>query len=86
MRRLLVGAGWCFLIWLGATMVGGMVVGVITVSAADDPARAAQAAGAAGTAFGMRYGNLFLLASMAIAAVGTLTGRLPGTRGGKHTH
>jgi hypothetical protein len=85
MRRFLVGAGWCFLLWLGATMVGGMIVGVIAVSASDDPARAAQAASEAGSAFGLRYGNLVLLASIAIAAVGTVTGWLPGTRGEK-TH
>jgi hypothetical protein len=80
MRRFLVACGWCFLLWMGATMVGGMLAGVIAVSAIDDPAAAAQAARDAGFSFGMRYGNLALLASLAISVVGTLTGWLPGTR------
>lgn len=63
-------------------MVGGMLVGVIAVAAADDPAAGARAAGEAGFVFGARYGNLALLASLAISVVGTLTGWLPGTRGG----
>jgi cytochrome c biogenesis factor len=86
MRRFLIGAGWCFLLWMGTTMLGGMVVGVIAVSATDDPARATQAASEAGNAFGLRYGNLVLLTSMAVATVGTLTGWLPGTRGEKDPH
>jgi hypothetical protein len=83
MQRLLVGAGWCFLIWMGAMLVGGMLVGVVAVSAVDDPARASQVASEAGTAFGLRYGNLVLLTSIAVATVGTLTGWLPGTRRAK---
>jgi hypothetical protein len=86
MRRFLVGAGWCFLLWMGTTMLGGMLVGVVAVTATDDPNRAVQAASEAGNAFGLRYGNLVLLASIAVAIVGTLTGWLPGTRDAKDRH
>ncbi len=80
MKRLLVGAGWCFMLWMGTVMLGSMVLGAIAGIGSPDAETAARAGAAAGANFGARFGNAILLASLAISIIGTLRGWLPGTR------
>ena len=80
MKRFLIGAGWCLVLWFGVMVIGGMVTGAVAGASAADASAGYQAGGEAGAAFGQKYGNLGLLAAMAISAIGTITGWLPGTR------
>jgi hypothetical protein len=80
MKRFVLGVGWCFLIWLGSLMIAGAVLGAIAGASAGDPTTGAQAGQRVGAEFGRHYGGLFLLGSIAVSAIGTVTGWLPGTR------
>lgn len=80
MKRLLLGIGWFVLLWLGGMMVGGAVAGAIATSANPDPSRAVQTGTDAGARFAVQYGGLVQLGAIAVAAIGTLTGLLPGTK------
>jgi hypothetical protein len=80
MKRFLVGAGWCMVIWMGTVILGGIVIGAVAGFTIADPAAAAQAGEQAGAEFGSRWGNIILLAAIAISTVGTMGGWLPGTR------
>ena len=75
MKRFVMGAGWCFLIWMGSLIAVGMIIGAVAGASGD-----AQLAQRTGQNFGAHYGGLFLLGSIAISAIGTMTGWLPGTR------
>lgn len=80
MKRFLLGAGWSFVFWMGALIVGGAIVGAAAGSATTSAADGARAGEAAGEAFGEAYGGLLLLVSLAAGGVGTFMGWLPGTK------
>ena len=83
MKRFMLGAGWCMLLWMGCMLLGGIVVGAVAGATVGDPSAAAQAGQDAGAAFAAKYGNLVLLASIALSVAGTVTGWLPGTKSEK---
>ncbi len=80
MKRFLAGAGWCLLMWIGALMLGGTVLGGVTGITAPDAETAFRASEVAGENFGARYGNLILLGAIVASTVGTVRGWLPGTQ------
>jgi hypothetical protein len=80
MKRFLVGAGWCLVFWMGAVMLGGMIVGAVAAAGSPDAETATRAGEVAGANFGARFGNAILLVSLGISTIGTLRGWLPGTR------
>jgi hypothetical protein len=80
MKRFLLGAGWFVVLWFGVNFIGGVVVGATAGTSAANAAESYQAGQAAGQAFAQSYGGLILLASIAVAAIGTFMGWLPGTK------
>ena len=80
MKRFIMGAGWCMVLWMGSMILGGFVVGAIAGATAGDPTTTVQAGHNAGAAFGAKYGNLALLGSIVVSAIGTILGGYRGRR------
>lgn len=88
MRRVLFGIFWFGVIWVALMVVGGGIAGSIAGASAVKPGeyvaegdRLGQVAGSeAGAEFAEKYGTHVLIAAAALAALGTGTGKLPGTR------
>lgn len=86
-RRVLVGAGWFLLLWLGSGMlIGGILGAMAGIETAPphgtfyDGVAAGRVAGEqAGIAFRRAWGGKLFLIALIVAVVGTWRGRLPGT-------
>ncbi len=83
MKRFIMGAGWCMVLWIGSMILGGFVVGAIAGATSGDQTATVHAGQNAGAAYGAKYGNLALLGSIVVSTIGTVTGRLPGTKSEK---
>ena len=80
MKRILMGFIWFVVLYFGILGVCGAIVGSAAGSGEKTVNRGYQAGHAAGQEFGNKYGALILLIAFGGAAVGTFTGRLPGTK------
>ena len=86
MRRILVAVAWAFVLWVGAELVLGGIVGAIAGAVAvpsggnlADGFEAGRAIGGhAGNAFRAAWGRTLFFAAIATAIVGTRRGWLPG--------
>jgi hypothetical protein len=74
MKRFVLGAGWFLMIWISSHLVTGIIIGAV-VGASGNVQLAVETA----RYVGHRYVLLYLLGSIAISAVGTIAGWLPGT-------
>jgi hypothetical protein len=81
MRRLLAGAGWFILFYVGAGSIGGAIVGAAAGSHAAGVGPGFDAGLHAGQEFHREFGAWIFYVSLAAAALGTAARKLPGTRG-----
>lgn len=80
MRKAFFGVVWFFALWLGTLFMGGAVVGSLATRGSPDMDAAMEASNRAGEQFGINYGGVILLGSLAVAILGAWYGFLPGTR------
>ena len=78
MKKIGFGLLWFVVFFMGTTILGGLIVGMI--AGGNDPANAAAAGEAAGRAFGENFGKGIFLMSLVIAVAGSFFGWLPGTK------
>ena len=78
MKKIGFGLLWFVVFFMGTTILGGLIVGMI--AGGNDPANAAAAGEAAGRAFGENFGKGIFLMSLVIAVAGSFFSWLPGTR------
>ena len=88
MRRMIMGFVWFVVLYFGIAVIGGGIVGAIEGAKAGSRAKSSnqamnrgyQAGYTGGQEFSAKYASLILLIACGGAAVGTFTGRLPGTK------
>lgn len=88
MRRVLFGIFWFGILWVALMVVGGGIAGSMTAGPAGKPGEnfregsghGTGAGDAASGEFAEKYGTHVLFAAAALAALGTIAGKLPGTR------
>lgn len=80
MRRLVIGFAWFVVLYFGILGAGGAIMGSTTRSGGSSFDQGFLAGRAGGEAFGKKYGTVILFVALGGAALGTATGRLPGTR------
>lgn len=80
MRRIAMGLLWCLVLYFGIVGIGGALIGATAESGGKSVQQGYRTGYAAGEAFSKKYGTLILIVAAGGAALGTVTGRLPGTR------
>lgn len=80
MRRIMMGFVWSLLLYFGMLGIGGAVLGSAAGFRETHVDQGYRAGHAAGQEFGNKYREIILLIAVAGAAIGTFTGRLPGTK------
>lgn len=78
MKRVLFGVLWCIVLYFGACMLTGAIAG--GMAGGDDPAHAYEAGAQAGAEAVKAWRGYYLVGAVVLAAAGTWTGWLPGTR------
>ena len=82
-KRFLMGVVWFFVLWIGARIILGALIGAVAgAHAAGTPSysNGYNAGQAAALHFFQQYGLLVILGALAAAVAGTLFEFLPGTR------
>ena len=77
MKRICIGFVWFLLLYFGMLGIGGAILGSAAGSREKSVNRGYQAGG---EEFAHKYGEFILLIAVGGAALGTFTGRLPGTK------
>ena len=80
MKRIIMGFVWFLVLYFGILGIGGAIVGSAAGTGKKHLNQGYQAGYAVGEVFGKKYSELILLIAIGGAAVGTLTGALPGTK------
>ena len=80
MRRIMMGMVWFLLLYFGMLGIGGAILGSAPGYREKHFDQGYRAGHAAGQEFGNKYREIILLLAVGGAAVGTFTGRLPGTK------
>ena len=80
MRRLVMGFVWFVVLYFGILGAGSAIVGSTARSGGKNIEQGVLAGHTGGEEFGRKYGTLILLVAIGGAALGTATGRLPGTK------
>ena len=76
MRRFVAGFVWFLVLYFGIIGAGGAILAAITGGSQNFTKQYRSA----GEAFGRKYGSTILFVTLGVAALGTATGRLPGTK------
>jgi hypothetical protein len=85
LRRILFGVFWFVVLYMGACILTGAVVGAMAGAGMRDPESARAAGEIAGAKAARALAMYFLTGTALLAFVGTWTGFLPGTRKRKRT-
>jgi len=80
MRRLAIGFVWFVVLYFGILGAGGALVASLEGTRGKNFEEGYKAGQSVGETFGRKYGTTILLVALGGAALGTLTGRLPGTK------
>ncbi|MDH4097470.1 MAG: hypothetical protein OEW25_02175 [Nitrospira sp.] len=83
MKRIAMGLLWSLILYFGIVGIGGALIGAMAGSGGKNVQQGYRAEYAAGEAFSKQYGTFILIVAASGAALGTVTGRLPGTRSKK---
>ncbi len=78
-----MGLLWCLVLYFGIVGIGGALIGAMAGSGGNNTQQGYQTGYASGEAFNKKYGTLILIVAAGGAVIGTVTGRLPGTRSKK---
>lgn len=80
MKRLTMGFLWFLVLYFGIAGIGGALLETAAGNSGKNVHQGYRAGYAAGEAFNRKYGTFILIVAAGGAALGTITGRLPGTK------
>lgn len=80
MKRFVMGFLWFLVLYFGIVGIGGALLETMVGSGGKNVHQGYRAGYAASETFNRKYGTLILIVAAGGAALGTITGRLPGTK------